>query len=199
MSCTFSHFCCRDLSTDDSELTIPLLRAESSPSDFEIAIGRTAVSFALALVVHIKRGTVPEASEKPVDGEEEMVKVNKSPNEIDWTTGRWELVSEGRRHIWGGGLTAPDSWHSMSLSIKHSSYAGRDVAANLAGIDLVFDGANRRKLEDVVGDVPTTVLRWLESLGMCGESTEPSPNQGVCTSLIVVFCLPINLRNDCSG
>lgn len=108
-------------------------------------------------------------------------------NDIDWANGSWELTclspSASHSYEWAGGLAAPENWHSVGISLKHSSWEKGEEISNFAGIDFVVDGANRRKLDveeplrsnraslvESYSDSTSIVLLWLNSVGAMGES-----------------------------
>lgn len=186
----------RDFSGDDILVSIPLLRVESIPSAKESELGRKKSALTLSFKVVIRKGE-PQAPEDPECNAEAKVEAAEATeavtgeatpasvlNEIGWSEGVWELISPAGHHEWGGGLSVPENWHSVGVSVKHSTWTNNGDKVKFSGIDLVVDGANRRKMEgkkpaaeNSSGDMTAVVVDWLSSVGALNAPCR-SPNQG---------------------
>ena len=191
----------RDFAGDGITVAIPLLRLESKPSAKESELGRKRSALTLSLRVAIRKGVNQEPdddcngnSKLETDGEAAADAAETTPapipNDIDWSDGVWELMSPAGQHEWGGGLSVSENWHSVGLSVKHTSWNNSEEKVNFTGIDLVVDGANRRKIEgkrpvtdNDDGDSTAVVVHWLTSVGALNPPGL-CPNQGKIRSLI---------------
>ena len=193
-------------------MKIPIVSLESTPSEVEKKNGREASEMKLNCKVLIKKGIAPSfcednevvegdnAEEIPEDGKKESIVLN----EIDWDGCLWELSCLGYVQTWYGGLSAPDNWHSIGLTVKHSSWTNDKEMVNLAGIDLVIDGANRRRGDDtsanVSKDLTGAVVHWLTSIGSLGEEKKHEPTPGMltteyfCESTVIKYDLPSQIQ-----